>query len=285
MARWAPDTRERLREAAMQLFAERGFDATTVPDIVERAGVTRRTFFRHFGDKREVFFGDDEIPRLAAEMLAAAPADSSPFEIAWAGFQSLATDRFEPRRDEIAAARRLIEAEPALRERDLQKQADLRAVLVEGYRARGVEPLQARVVLRGRGGTAADGPRAVGGGRYGHALAGPSRTGAPRDVGRPVLTLARAPVTRRPRAGAFRGVVRGPGATSATPGPRPVPRRRGGPRRTRRRATRCSPAPGRVSCTGGSADAPLHGRHPAEHALRTTPPRRRCRWPGLAWKT
>ncbi|MCY1715565.1 TetR family transcriptional regulator [Microbacterium sp. SL62] len=146
MARWAPDTRERLREAAMQLFAERGFDATTVPDIVERAGVTRRTFFRHFGDKREVFFGDDEIPRLAAEMLAAAPADSSPFEIAWAGFQSLATDRFEPRRDEIVAARRLIEAEPALRERDLQKQADLRAVLVEGYRARGIESLQARVL-------------------------------------------------------------------------------------------------------------------------------------------
>ena len=61
MARWAPDTRERLRAAAMELFAERGFEATTVPDIVERAGVTRRTFFRHFGDKREVFFGDDEI--------------------------------------------------------------------------------------------------------------------------------------------------------------------------------------------------------------------------------
>jgi len=146
MARWAPDTRERLRDAAMQLFAERGFDATTVPDIVERAGVTRRTFFRHFGDKREVFFGDDEIPRLAAGMLADAPADMSPFAVAWTGLQALATDRFEPRRDEIAAARRLIEAEPALRERDLQKQADLRAVLVEGYRERGVESLHARVV-------------------------------------------------------------------------------------------------------------------------------------------
>ncbi|MDQ1171992.1 AcrR family transcriptional regulator [Microbacterium testaceum] len=146
MARWAPDTRERLRTASMELFAERGFDATTVPDIVERAGVTRRTFFRHFGDKREVFFGDDEIPRLAAEMLASAPADMPPFAIAWAGFLSLAADRFEPRRHEIVAARELIESEPALRERDLQKQADLRAALVEGYRARGVEPLQARVL-------------------------------------------------------------------------------------------------------------------------------------------
>ena len=62
MARWAPDARERLRTAALELFAERGFEATTVPDIVERAGLTRRTFFRHFSDKREVFFGDDEIP-------------------------------------------------------------------------------------------------------------------------------------------------------------------------------------------------------------------------------
>lgn len=146
MARWAPDTKERLREAAMQLFTERGFEATTVPDIVERAGVTRRTFFRHFADKREVFFSGDEIPRLAARMLADAPADMSPFSIAWTGLQALAADRFEPRRDEIAAARRVIDAEPALRERDLQKQADLRAVLVEGYLARGVEPLHARVV-------------------------------------------------------------------------------------------------------------------------------------------
>lgn len=146
MARWAPDTRERLRAAAMQLFAERGFEATTVPDIVERAGVTRRTFFRHFGDKREVFFGDDEIPRLAAEMLADAPAEAPPFSIAWAGFQTLAAERFEPRRDEIVAARRLIEAEPSLRERDLQKQADLRAAVAEGYRARGVDALRARVL-------------------------------------------------------------------------------------------------------------------------------------------
>jgi len=146
MARWAPDTRERLRAAAMELFAERGFEATTVPDIVERAGVTRRTFFRHFGDKREVFFGDDEIPRLAAGMLAAAPSDVPPFAIAWTGLQALAAERFEPRRDEIVAARRVIEAEPALRERDLQKQADLRAAMTDGYRARGVDPLQARIV-------------------------------------------------------------------------------------------------------------------------------------------
>ncbi|MDU0367115.1 helix-turn-helix domain-containing protein [Microbacterium sp. KSW4-17] len=146
MARWAPDTRERLRAAAFELFGERGFEATTVPDIVERAGVTRRTFFRHFGDKREVFFSGDEIPRLAAAMLSAAPVHLSPFGVAWTGFQSLAGERFEPRRAEIAAARRIIAAEPALRERDLQKQADLRAVLTAGFHARGVEARRARIV-------------------------------------------------------------------------------------------------------------------------------------------
>lgn len=146
MARWAPDTRERLRAAAVELFVERGFDATTVSDIVERAGVTRRTFFRHFADKREVFFSGDEIPRLAAAMIAAAPADSPPFDLAWTGLRTLAARRFEPRRPEIVAARRLIELEPALRERDLQKQADLREVLTDGYRERGIDALRARIV-------------------------------------------------------------------------------------------------------------------------------------------
>lgn len=146
MARWAPDTRERLRAAAVELFVERGFEATTVSDIVERAGVTRRTFFRHFADKREVFFSGDEIPRLAAAMIAAAPADSPPFDLAWAGLRTLAAGRFEPRRPEIVAARRLIELEPALRERDLQKQADLREVLTDGYRERGIDALRARIV-------------------------------------------------------------------------------------------------------------------------------------------
>ncbi|MFS0795307.1 TetR family transcriptional regulator [Microbacterium sp. 1P10AE] len=146
MARWAPDTRERLRAAALELFAERGFEATTVPDIVERAGVTRRTFFRHFSDKREVFFGDDEIPALAASIVAAAPAGATPFSIAWRGFHVLAGERFEPRRAQMEAARRFIGAEPSLRERDLQKQADLRDALRDGYVARGVDPSTARVV-------------------------------------------------------------------------------------------------------------------------------------------
>ncbi|WIB61070.1 TetR family transcriptional regulator [Curtobacterium sp. MCLR17_007] len=146
MARWAPDSRDRLRTAAMELFAERGFTATTVPDIVDRAGLTRRTFFRHFSDKREVFFGDDEIPAIATRMLAAAPRDVDPVTVVLRGLRDLAAHRFEPQRAEIRAARQIIDSEPALRERDLRKQADLRLAVRDGFLRRGEEPLTAEVL-------------------------------------------------------------------------------------------------------------------------------------------
>lgn len=146
MARWAPDSRDRLRTAAMELFAERGFAATTVPDIVDRAGLTRRTFFRHFSDKREVFFGDDEIPAIATRMLAAAPRDVDPVTVVLRGLRDLAAHRFEPQRAEIRAARQIIDSEPALRERDLRKQADLRLAVRDGFLRRGEEPLTAEVL-------------------------------------------------------------------------------------------------------------------------------------------
>jgi AcrR family transcriptional regulator len=65
MSRWEPDARGRLGQAAIELYVERGFDDTTVADIAERAGLTERTFFRHFADKREVLFaGQDEFQQL-----------------------------------------------------------------------------------------------------------------------------------------------------------------------------------------------------------------------------
>ncbi|MDP9735646.1 MULTISPECIES: TetR family transcriptional regulator [unclassified Curtobacterium] len=146
MARWAPDTRERLRTAAMELFAERGFHATTVPDIVARAGVTRRTFFRHFSDKREVFFGDDEIPAIATRMIETAPAEEAPMRVVLDGLRRLAAERFDPRRDQVLAARRIISEEPDLRERDLRKQEDLRAAVRDGFRRRGEDDRTARSV-------------------------------------------------------------------------------------------------------------------------------------------
>jgi AcrR family transcriptional regulator len=76
MARWEPNARERLVRAALDLFTEQGYDATTVNEIADRAGLTKTTFFRHFPDKREVLFaGQDLRARLLAEAVAAAMAD------------------------------------------------------------------------------------------------------------------------------------------------------------------------------------------------------------------
>src|SRR3954471_14979002 len=81
MARWEPDAAGRLREAAMALYAERGYQRTTVAEIAERAGVTARTFFRHFADKREVLFGGSEqLQEAMAAAVAQVPPDSGPVE-------------------------------------------------------------------------------------------------------------------------------------------------------------------------------------------------------------
>src|ERR1700726_3986437 len=81
MGRWEPGARERLVVAAVDLFTERGYDATTVAQIAERAGVTKSTFFRHFADKRELLVaGQETLSRLLAEGTAEAPANASPLE-------------------------------------------------------------------------------------------------------------------------------------------------------------------------------------------------------------
>lgn len=76
MGRWEPNSRGRLQEAALALFAERGFDQTTAAEIAARAGLTERTFFRHFADKREVLFGGAGLlgERILAGVIGAPPA-------------------------------------------------------------------------------------------------------------------------------------------------------------------------------------------------------------------
>ena len=89
MARWEPGARERLVVAAVDLFTEQGYDATTVAEIAERAGVTRSTFFRHFTDKREVLVaGQETLSRLLAEGIAEAPAGATPLEAVAAGLRA-----------------------------------------------------------------------------------------------------------------------------------------------------------------------------------------------------
>src|ERR1700761_5751323 len=89
MGRWEPNARGRLMEAAFALYGERGFEQTTVAEIAERAGLTERTFFRHFADKREVLFaGASALQDLMVSTVAAAPNSLAPIDAAVAGLEA-----------------------------------------------------------------------------------------------------------------------------------------------------------------------------------------------------
>ncbi|MEU1752705.1 helix-turn-helix domain-containing protein [Micromonospora matsumotoense] len=151
MARWRPDARERLRQAALELFAEQGFAATTVPAITARAGLTTRTFFRHFADKREVLFADEaEIRAFATEIMTTAPTDE-PLTMIVAGLRMLAETHFEGRKDDLRQRRAIVASDPGLRERDQHKRAMLAQVTRDGFRARGLDPLRASLLAETAG--------------------------------------------------------------------------------------------------------------------------------------
>jgi len=139
VSRWQPDARERLERAAIELFDTQGFAATTVPQITARAGLTTRTFFRHFADKREVLFGGEEIPQFAARIMADAPASLDPITLITAGLKTVAETRFYGRRDEFRQRRAIIASDEGLRERDLRKRAALAEVIRDGFARRGVD--------------------------------------------------------------------------------------------------------------------------------------------------
>src|ERR1700728_5030586 len=117
MARWGPNASERLAVAALDLFAERGYENTTVIDIAQRAGLTKSTFFRHFQDKREVLFGNRTMNGLLDEAIAAAPATATPLEAVAHALDAVGRDAFTPARREFVARRRaVIAANPGLQE-------------------------------------------------------------------------------------------------------------------------------------------------------------------------
>jgi AcrR family transcriptional regulator len=146
VGRWQPDARERLERAAIELFAQQGFAATTVPQITARAGLTTRTFFRHFVDKREVLFGGDEIPALATRLMAEAPPSLDPMTLIVGGLKTVAETRFEGRRAEIRERRAIIRSDQGLRERDLRKRAALAEAIRAGFVDRGVGTATAALV-------------------------------------------------------------------------------------------------------------------------------------------
>ncbi|WP_421734964.1 TetR family transcriptional regulator [Cellulomonas sp.] len=138
MGRWEPDARGRLARVALELYAERGFEQTTVEDIAERAGVTERTFFRHFADKREVLFdGSGTLEHRLVDAIAAAPAGLPPIEVVGRAFAD-AGSMLEERRDHARRRATVIAANPALQERELLKMAGLGSAATQALRARGV---------------------------------------------------------------------------------------------------------------------------------------------------
>jgi AcrR family transcriptional regulator len=138
MSRWKPDAPGRLTGAAITLFAEQGYQATTVAEIAERAGLTQRTFFRYFADKREVLFsGSEELGRLWLEAVEAAPPEATPLAVVTAGFDPVAGLFIE--RHAFARIRAaVIEANPELKERELIKLQTLAGAIEATLIERGI---------------------------------------------------------------------------------------------------------------------------------------------------
>jgi AcrR family transcriptional regulator len=139
MGRWEPGARERLVVAAVDLFTEQGYDATTVAQIAERAGVTKSTFFRHFPDKRELLVaGQETLSRLLAEGIAEAPDDASPLEAVAAGLERAANAMGSMNRELAPRLKAAVAASAELQERDALKSVSLAAAMAGALVARGL---------------------------------------------------------------------------------------------------------------------------------------------------
>jgi len=137
MGRWEPGARGRLAQVALELYAERGYEQTTVGDIAERAGVTERTFFRHFADKREVLFdGSETLQHTLVAAIAAAPAELAPLDVVGAAYGAAAAV-LDERRDHAVRRAGVVAANPSLQERELLKMATLTAAAAAALRGRG----------------------------------------------------------------------------------------------------------------------------------------------------
>ena len=150
MVRWQPNASQRLVLAALDLFAERGYENTTVTEIAERAGLTKSTFFRHFPDKREVLFGrQDTMSALLTEAIAAAPSTAPPLEAVAHALDAVGREAFTPARHELSARRRaVIAANPELQEREALKGLGLTASMTDALTQRGVPDMTACVAAQ-----------------------------------------------------------------------------------------------------------------------------------------
>ena len=138
MSRWEPNARGRLEQAALELYIERGFEQTTVAEIAKQAGLTERTFFRHFADKREVlFWGAGALRELLVSTVADAPESAAPIDAIAAALEATG-GLFQERRESVLRRQSIIAANAELRERELIKLATLASAMAEALRRRGV---------------------------------------------------------------------------------------------------------------------------------------------------
>lgn len=148
MADKGKDARARLQEAGLALFAEHGYERTTAAEIAARAGVTERTFFRHFPDKREVLFDGQALLRAAlCDAIDKGPGTLGPLAALFAAFRCL-VPMLEANRAFAEPRQRVIAATPALQERELTKLAALSDALAGALEARGVPALPALLAAR-----------------------------------------------------------------------------------------------------------------------------------------
>ena len=145
MSRWQPDAQGRLAQAALELYVERGYEQTTVAEIASRAGLTERTFFRYFADKREVLFGGSgALQELLVSTVTDAPGSMPAIDAVTVGLEAMAA-LLQERREHSLRRQAAIVANAELRERELIKMASLSAALAAALRRRGVKDLAANL--------------------------------------------------------------------------------------------------------------------------------------------
>jgi AcrR family transcriptional regulator len=146
VSRWAPDARERLETAALDLFVENGYEETTVAQIADRAGLNRATFFRHFADKREVLFGgEDVLAGLFAEGIRSAAPDATLTECLQAAFAAAGVAMTPRQRAKAAQRVRVLATNSEVQERGLLKHARIARSISAALRMRGADELTARL--------------------------------------------------------------------------------------------------------------------------------------------
>jgi len=138
MSRWKPGAQDRLVAAAARLFLQRGYEATTVADIAAAAGLTERTFFRYFADKREVLFGNPAAYNsVFTDAITAAPPDAAPLELLEEALRA-AGGFFTGRHPYARVRQQIIDANPALQEREQAKRRHLALAIAQAMQERGL---------------------------------------------------------------------------------------------------------------------------------------------------